>query len=68
MVTVARGGVLAVLGALGFMLGRKAATGPLAGHECTGRGYCRGCGRLDTCGLPAALSVRESAGGKGSIP
>lgn len=28
-------------------------------HTCVNQGLCRGCGRLDSCGLPQALSTKR---------
>ena len=53
---VLRGVALSALGALSFVLGRRARG---SGHVCLRDGVCSGCGRLPSCGLPAALSRRR---------
>ena len=50
---------LAVLGAYLAVLGR----GRPAEEACQRMGVCRGCGRVEDCALPQALSLREVANG-----
>ena len=45
-------------GVSGWLVSRKRVR--LSGQTCTNRGICRGCGAFDECGLPAALSAKES--------
>ncbi|RPI62655.1 MAG: hypothetical protein EHM48_03750 [Planctomycetaceae bacterium] len=41
----------------GLLLGRRSGATEQA---CVNRGICGGCGTFETCGLPAALSARQS--------
>ena len=61
-------GRYAALGMLGGFVGR-AMTGRKTGADksaetCVNEGVCRGCPRLNTCKLPAALSAREAVADK----
>jgi hypothetical protein len=55
---------LAILGGLaavgGKLAGRAAAR--LPGQVCVSAGICRGCAVFEDCGLPGALSARQSLG------
>jgi hypothetical protein len=56
---------LAVL--TGALVRRNLLAGPSAGGgepPCDNRFICRGCGRLESCGLPQALSARQALGGR----
>lgn len=60
---------LAALGGIALvaarLLGRVPGVSPAAGlQSCVSDGRCRGCGVLDGCGLPQALSFRQRAGGQ----
>ncbi len=60
---------LAALGGLALLasrlLGGSPRATPAAGlQSCVGDLRCRGCGALDACGMPQALSYRERAGGR----
>ena len=48
----------ALLAAAGFALARRGRQ--RRDQVCIGRGLCRGCGRYERCGLPAALSARQA--------
>ena len=55
-----RGAVAAVLGLAGAILfARRDREGP-SGKRCGRSGMCRGCGELERCGLPRALSLKQS--------
>ncbi len=57
--------VLAVV--TGALVRRNLLAGPsAAGGEapCDNRFICRGCGRLESCGLPQAISTRQGLGGR----
>lgn len=60
MRSIVRGGAFGVLGAMGFILGRRSV---MPGQECVGQyGYCRACDKRNSCGLPAAVSARSAEG------
>lgn len=53
MTRCARGGGVAALAAMGWLLGRRAIKHP---EKCNRSGRCRGCGDLEQCSLPWALN------------
>ncbi len=55
----ARYALLAGLGAVSAALVRRSG-GQLAGQNCINQGICRGCGAFEGCGLPQALSAKQS--------
>lgn len=57
--SLARGLLLAGIGALGVKLASRAPRPD--GETCVGEGVCRGCSAFGGCGLPSALSARERA-------
>jgi hypothetical protein len=60
--SLARGAVLAGLGAGGWFLTRGRGEDRAAQHRCTGDGICRDCGSVSDCFLPQALSFRRATG------
>jgi len=62
---LARGAVLAGLGAGGWFLLRGRRGDRAARHRCTGDGICRSCGSVSDCLLPQALSFRRATGARG---
>ena len=61
-------GAAALAALTGALVRRNLLAGPSAagGGEapCDNRFICRGCGRLESCGLPQALSARQALGGR----
>ena len=60
-------GAAALAVVTGALVRRNLRAGPsAAGGEpaCDNRFICRGCGRLESCGLPQALSARQALGGR----
>jgi hypothetical protein len=62
-----RGGIryalLAGIGAVTAAVAGKQ-NGRLSGQNCVNEGICRGCGVVDDCGLPQALSFRQATKGR----
>ena len=56
---VLRLGALGGVAVIGVVSRIKPGKG-LAGHECVNKGICRGCEVFEGCGLPQALSAKES--------
>ena len=59
--TVARYGALGGLGFLGGYLALRDSP-TVEGQACISAGACRGCGVLDRCDLPAAVSAKSGLG------
>lgn len=53
-----RGGVFGLLAVLAGGLALAGRARRLNGQDCGRNGVCAGCGRVENCGLPAALSAR----------
>jgi len=56
--TAGRGGALGLLALLAGGLASAGRARRLNGQDCRRDGVCAGCGRVEDCGLPAALSAR----------
>jgi hypothetical protein len=59
-------GAAALVVLTGALVRRNLLAGSSAGGEppCDNRFICRGCWRLESCGLPQALSARQARGGR----
>ena len=55
---------LGVLGVLGLLLARR--EGDSENENCTSRGQCRDCRRIDRCILPRGVSARDVLNGNRS--
>jgi len=56
--------VAASLGAVAVLLAGRRGTGLPNNQTCRRHGICSGCGELDRCGLPQALSRKQAQRGK----
>ena len=59
---LAGGAALAAVAAAAAVLAARRRAGAARGEPCTAGGVCRGCPALGGCGLPQALSLRQSLG------
>jgi hypothetical protein len=58
-----RGLAVGALGALAYALREQTGrVNPTAAERCGNRGICRGCDRVEKCGLPQALSLKAARG------
>ena len=57
---VARGGLLAGMGAAVALLWTRRGDSPLSGQTCENLGLCRRCGSFGACELPRAQIVRRA--------
>ncbi len=56
------GAALAAVAAAAVVLAARRRAAAARGEPCTGGGVCRGCPALGGCGLPQALSLKQSLG------